>query len=74
MKSFKSFWSDSCKVCGQTPCNCTHIDEDAAVNSAGSGNVAGIGVGPQGEPGGRKAIMNKVFKRKASNVHNKSSA
>jgi hypothetical protein len=25
--------------------------EDAAANSAGGGGVAGIGVGPQGEPG-----------------------
>lgn len=33
------------------------IKEDAAAvptNSAGSGNVAGIGVGPQGEPGVNK--------------------
>jgi len=28
------------------------IEEDAAVNSAGGGAVAGLGVGPQGEPGG----------------------
>ena len=27
------------------------IDEDAPANSAGSGNIAGIGVGPDGEPG-----------------------
>jgi hypothetical protein len=27
------------------------IQEDGAVNAAGAGNVAGIGVGPQGEPG-----------------------
>lgn len=34
-----------------------HMGEDAAAvptNSAGSGNVAGIGVGPQGEPGVNK--------------------
>lgn len=31
------------------------LDEDgAAVNCAGGGAIAGIGVGPQGEPGGRK--------------------
>lgn len=72
MKSFKSFCaSDTCPVCGQTPCNCTHVHEDAAVNSAGAGNVASIGIGPQGEPGGRKAIMNKMFKRKAANVSGK---
>jgi len=27
------------------------FEEDAPANSAGSGNIAGIGVGPQGEPG-----------------------
>ena len=27
------------------------IEEDAPANSAGAGNVAGIGVGPKGEPG-----------------------
>jgi hypothetical protein len=27
------------------------VDEDAAGNSAGGGGVAGLGVGPQGEPG-----------------------
>ena len=27
------------------------IEEDAPGNSAGAGNVAGIGVGPKGEPG-----------------------
>lgn len=26
------------------------IDEDAPVNNAGSGNIAGLGVGPKGEP------------------------
>ena len=29
----------------------TGLEEDAPTNSAGSGNVHGIGVGPQGEPG-----------------------
>lgn len=29
----------------------TRIDEDAPANAAGSGNIAGIGVGPDGEPG-----------------------
>ena len=38
------------------------------VNSAGTGSYAGIGVGPQGEPGGRKNIMNKMIKRKVPNV------
>lgn len=30
------------------------IEEDAPANAAGSGNIAGIGVGPDGEPGIRK--------------------
>ena len=29
----------------------TGLEEDAPTNSAGSGDVHGIGVGPQGEPG-----------------------
>jgi hypothetical protein len=33
--------------------------EDAPANSAGSGNVAGIGVGPQGEPGLTPKAMSK---------------
>ncbi len=27
------------------------LEEDAPTNNAGSGNIAGLGVGPQGEPG-----------------------
>src|SRR5210317_1386955 len=30
------------------------MDEDAPANAAGSGNIAGIGVGPDGEPGVKK--------------------
>jgi len=37
------------------------MDEDAPANAAGSGNVAGIGVGPDGEPGVR---VTKVTKKK----------
>ena len=40
MKTFKNF-KDNMK-------------EDAPVNSAGGGNIAGIGVGPDGEPGIKK--------------------
>lgn len=40
MKTFKNF-KDKMK-------------EDAPVNSAGGGNIAGIGVGPDGEPGIKK--------------------
>ena len=33
------------------------LKEDAAVNAAGSGAIAGIGVGPKGEPGLKKARL-----------------
>ena len=33
--------------------------EEAPVNAAGSGNVAGLGVGPQGEPGVHKHNMHR---------------
>jgi hypothetical protein len=45
------------KECGagyywcSTDKTCKPMQEDAPVNSAGSGAVAGIGVGAQGEPG-----------------------
>jgi hypothetical protein len=35
------------------------LREDVPVNNAGGGNVAGIGVGPQGEPPGKIAAMKK---------------
>ena len=48
------------------------IREDAPTNNAGGGGIAGIGVGPQGEPGGRRAIMNKmIMKRRKPNVVSK---
>lgn len=37
------------------------FNEDAAVNSAGSGAVEGIGVGPKGEPGIKKSPMSKTM-------------
>jgi hypothetical protein len=36
--------------------------EDGIVNSAGSGNIQGIGVGPKGEPGLNPKQMNKYKK------------
>ena len=39
------------------------VDEDAPANNSGSGNIAGIGVGPQGEPGFSPKAMNKYKKR-----------
>lgn len=40
------------------------INEDAPTNAVGGGNVAGVGVGPQGEPGGKAAVLKKMLKRK----------
>ena len=39
------------------------VNEDGAVNAAGAGNVAGLGVGPQGEPGKSAKLMKKPLKR-----------
>ena len=39
------------------------IQEDGAVNAAGAGNVAGLGVGPQGEPGVKSSRVLKRFKK-----------
>ena len=36
----------------------TEMSEEVAVNSAGAGNIAGIGVGPDGEPGVKKKKKN----------------
>jgi hypothetical protein len=38
-------------------------DGVVAVNNVGSGNIAGVGVGPQGEPGGPKSLMFKKKKK-----------
>lgn len=43
------------------------LQEEAAVNNAGGGNVAGIGVGAQGEPG-VPAKLTRMMKRKKPNV------
>jgi hypothetical protein len=37
--------------------------EDIAANSAGGGAIAGIGVGPDGEPGVSKKIQRKIQKK-----------
>lgn len=42
----------------------TEVAEEAPVNAAGSGAVAGLGVGPQGEPGIQKTTKTPMFKRK----------
>ena len=38
------------------------IKEDMAVNNVSSGNIAGAGVGSQGEPGIKKFAGSRVFK------------
>jgi len=51
-----------------------HIKEDVAVNNVGQGNVAGLGVGPKGEPPGKTALLSRVrslLKRKVPNVGSK---
>jgi hypothetical protein len=37
--------------------------EEVAVNAVGAGNVAGLGVGPQGEPGVKSSRVLKRFKK-----------
>lgn len=50
------------------PLNKVVSKEEVAVNAAGAGNVAGLGVGPQGEPGvkKKKKLVLASFKRFAS--------
>lgn len=40
-----------------------YINEDAPINNAGGGAIAGIGVGPDGEPGMGRRIVNKYKKK-----------
>jgi len=40
-----------------------NMDEDAPTNSAGGGNIAGIGVGPDGEPGIKPKAANRYKKK-----------
>jgi hypothetical protein len=42
----------------------TYVAEDGIANAAGGGNIAGIGVGPQGEPGRPKELMPMVKRGK----------
>ena len=49
-----------------------NIDEDAPTNSAGSGSVAGLGIGPMGEPGVKKKKRTLIDARfKAYREHRK---
>jgi len=61
MKTFKQYHEDV-----------SFSTTSVAANAVSAGNVAGIGYGPEGEPGGRKQIMNKkMIRRKAPNVGSK---
>ena len=44
-----------------------NVNEEA-INSAGGGNVAGIGVGPQGEPGMKLAMIRRYIKKNKSDM------
>ena len=44
------------------------LKEDAPANMAGGGNIAGLGVGPQGEPGIRKKKKREVNRMKRSKL------
>jgi len=76
MKSFKEIreacWTGFKQVgfkmkSGKRVPNCVpeedEVKEDAPANSAGSGNIAGIGVGPDGEPGITKSAADKYKKK-----------
>ena len=61
MKTFKRFHAEMSFSTGSV-----------AINAVAGGNIAGIGFGPDGEPGGRKAIMTKrILRRKRPNVVSK---
>ena len=55
------------KECGlgyywcNTDNKCKPIQEDAPVNAIGGGQIAGLGVGPQGEPGVPKKKKPMLF-------------
>lgn len=51
-----------------------YTKEDVAVNNVGQGNIAGVGIGPKGEPPGKTSLLNRVkslMKRKPANVATK---
>lgn len=58
MKTFKQFHE-----------NVSFSTGSVAINAVAAGNIAGIGFGPDGEPGGRKRIMTRrPLRRKQPNV------
>lgn len=44
----------------------SRLKEDAPVNAVGGGAIAGVGIGPNGEPPMRKPAMDKYRKRNAA--------
>jgi len=42
------------------------MQEEAPVNNVGAGNIAGVGVGPKGEPPMRKKAIGKYQRRNAA--------
>lgn len=44
------------------------FEEDAPANAVGGGNIAGVGVGPDGEPGLSKSVMIKRKKKKRAGL------
>lgn len=49
---------------GHIPTGAARIDEDAPINAVGSGSVAGLGVGAQGEPGRSTQLMGILKRRR----------
>lgn len=49
------YWCNTDKVCKPI-----EIKEDVPANNVGAGNIAGLGVGPQGEPGVNKKKKKEV--------------
>ena len=52
---------------------CKSIQEDAPVNAVGGGQIAGVGIGTQGEPGvnpkkKKSVVPFKTFMRKTPNM------
>ncbi len=45
-----------------------NIKEDSPTNAVGGGNIAGMGVGPNGEPGVSPKAMNKYKRKNAKNA------
>lgn len=44
------------------------IREEVAANNAGGGEIAGLGVGPQGEPGVPVAVQRRIRRKKGEHL------